>query len=116
MSEGLTHDKLDWNELKEERAQVLASWPTGREVDLDEALEFHRKLPAELNFAKRLLQAKAEGKTLAQPRAGVADLTATCSCSSICRMKAKQTSCRQPLTPIPGRIAMRKPRRPCWKA
>ena len=74
MSEGLTHDKLDWNELKEERARVLASWPTGREVDLDEALEFHRKLPAELNFAKRLLQAKAEGKTLAQPRAGVADL------------------------------------------
>ena len=74
MAEQITHDRLDWDELQAERTEVLASWPTGREVDLDEAVEYHRKMPLELNFGKRLLQAKEEGHTLAQPRAGVADL------------------------------------------
>lgn len=70
----LTHEKLDWNELQDERLQVLASWPTGQEVDLEEAFQFHRNLPEVLNFGKRLVQAKEAGQTLAQPRAGVADL------------------------------------------
>lgn len=74
MGEQITHDKLDWNELKEEREQVLAGWPTGQEVDLEDAFAFHKKLPEEMNFGKRLIQAKQEGRTLAQPRAGVADL------------------------------------------
>ena len=74
MAEQITHDRLDWDELQEERTAVLASWPTGKEVDLDEAVEYHRKMPQELNFGMRLLQAKGEGKTLSQPRAGVADL------------------------------------------
>lgn len=70
----ITHDKLDWNDLKEEREAVLAGWPTGQEVDLDEAFRFHSKLPKELSFGMRLTQAKEQGRTLAQPRAGVADL------------------------------------------
>lgn len=74
MGEGLNHEKLDWNQLTEEREQVLASWPTGQEVDLAEAVAFHSKLNPELNFARCLSRAKAAGKTLAQPRAGVADL------------------------------------------
>src|SRR5690554_120698 len=65
---------LDWNDLQEERQTVLAGWPTGQDVDLDEAIQFHKKLPSELNFGVRLVQAKEQGKTLAQPRAGVADL------------------------------------------
>ena len=28
-----------------EREKVLAMWPTGREVDLDEAVEYHRQMP-----------------------------------------------------------------------
>ena len=74
MGERLTHDKLDWNELQEERQQVLVSWPTGQDVDVDEAVAFHKQLPADLNFAQCLSRAKTEGRTLAQPRAGVADL------------------------------------------
>ncbi len=74
MGEGLNHEKLDWNQLTEEREEVLASWPTGQEVDLAEAVAFHSKLNPELNFARCLSRAKAAGKTLAQPRAGVADL------------------------------------------
>ncbi len=74
MAEQIKHDKLDWNGLREERTEVLAGWPTGQEVDLDDAIEFHGKLPGELNFGVRLIQAKEQGITLAQPRAGVADL------------------------------------------
>ncbi|HHT42495.1 MAG TPA: methylaspartate mutase subunit E [Firmicutes bacterium] len=74
MGEQLNHGKLDWTELNEERQRVLAGWPTGQEVDLDEALAFHRQLPEELNFGKALIRAKEEGSTLAQPRAGVAEL------------------------------------------
>jgi methylaspartate mutase epsilon subunit len=65
---------LEWKELNEEREAVLAGWPTGQEVDLEEAFQFHLKLAPELNFAKRLIQAKQQGHTLAQPRAGVAEL------------------------------------------
>ena len=27
------------------RKEVLSQWPTGREVDLDEAIEYHKKMP-----------------------------------------------------------------------
>ena len=74
MAEQIRHDMLDWNDLQEERQTVLAGWPTGQDVDLDEAIQFHKKLPSELNFGVRLVQAKEKGITLAQPRAGVADL------------------------------------------
>ncbi len=74
MAEQLSSAKLDWHVLQEERQAVLASWETGSEVDLDEAVQFHRELPLEKNFARKLTKAKEAGITLAQPRAGVADL------------------------------------------
>lgn len=70
----LSSDKLDWQEMQKERQTVLATWETGREVDLDEAVQFHLSLPREKNFAVRLRQAKDQKLTLTQPRAGVADL------------------------------------------
>ncbi len=75
MAEQITHNMLDWNELQEERKAVLAGWPTGQDVDLDEAVQFHSRLPSKLNFGMCLVQAREEGRTLAQPRAGVADLS-----------------------------------------
>ena len=50
---------------------MLLGWPTGREVVLSEAVEYHKALPEEKGFARRLSQAKAENRTLIQPRAGV---------------------------------------------
>lgn len=70
----ITHDKLCWQEMEEERREVLAAWVTGQEVDLEEAIQYHQSLPAKSNFGTRLAKAKAEGRTLAQPRAGVAEL------------------------------------------
>lgn len=54
------------------REEVLKQWPTGAEVDLEEAVKYHKNLPAHKNFAKKLMEAKEKGITLAQPRAGVA--------------------------------------------
>ena len=34
------------DEFMESRSEVLAGWPTGARVDLEEAVEFHKKLPA----------------------------------------------------------------------
>ncbi|WP_099950292.1 methylaspartate mutase subunit E [Ezakiella peruensis] len=54
------------------REEVLKGWPTGKDVDLQEAIDYLKALPDSKNFAKKLEKAKEEGRTLAQPRAGVA--------------------------------------------
>ncbi len=59
-------------EFEQERKRILAKWPTGKDVDLDEAIEFQKGLPSSKNFAKEVVRAKNEGKTLIQPRGGVA--------------------------------------------
>lgn len=51
--------------------EVLATWETGREVNFQEAVDYHKSLPDERVFSKKLNRAKAEGRTLIQPRAGV---------------------------------------------
>lgn len=54
------------------REEVLNSWPTGKDVDLQEAVDYLKKVPEEKNFAIKLKKAKEAKVTLAQPRAGVA--------------------------------------------
>lgn len=46
-----------------EREKVLKQWPTGDEVDSQEAIDFLKKIPAEKNFAEVMAKAKREGKT-----------------------------------------------------
>jgi methylaspartate mutase epsilon subunit len=54
------------------RVEVLSQWPTGKEVNLQEAVDYLKKVPESKNFSKKLALAKEEGRTLTQPRAGVA--------------------------------------------
>ena len=54
------------------RSEVLSQWSTGKEVDLQEAVDYLKNVPDHKNFSKKLMKAKKEGITLAQPRAGVA--------------------------------------------
>ncbi|GAB6179782.1 methylaspartate mutase subunit E [Desulfotomaculum defluvii] len=68
----ITNKKLDWDKFLEIRKEVLNSWPTGQEVDLEEAIAYQSQIPASRRFAEKLAAAKKEGITLAQPRAGVA--------------------------------------------
>jgi len=68
----LQNKKLSEEEFFKTREEILTHWPTGKDVDLQDAVDYLKKVPDEKNFAKKLRKAKAEGVTLAQPRAGVA--------------------------------------------
>lgn len=68
----LIDKKMDWDQFNAIRQEVLSSWPTGKEVDLTEALAYHRQMDPKKRFAELLEQADQAGITLAQPRAGVA--------------------------------------------
>ncbi len=72
----LRNKKWTEEEFLNVRKEVLASWPTGSSelLNLDVAVENLKKLPDSKNFALKLIEAKKSGKTLVQPRAGVADL------------------------------------------
>ena len=66
------NEKLSEDAFFAERKEVLAQWPTGKDVDFDEAVAWHKAIPTEKVFADKLDRAQKEGVTLTQPRAGVA--------------------------------------------
>lgn len=68
----LKNEKWSLDKFKEIREEVLQQWPTGKDVDFEEAIEYHNNLPEEQIMAEKLAEAKEEGVTLIQPRAGVA--------------------------------------------
>jgi methylaspartate mutase epsilon subunit len=70
METKLKNKRLDEKEFLKMRDAVLALWPTGREVDLDEAIEYHRNLPDSKNWHKVGLKLRNEGRTAIFPRAG----------------------------------------------
>ena len=68
----IRNERWSEEEFQRERKKVLALWPTGKKIDLDEAVEFHHSLPSTKNYAREVVKAKSEGRTLVQPRGGVA--------------------------------------------
>ena len=67
----IQNKRLSDDVFYKERAEVLTQWPTGKDVDLEEAIAYHKQMSQSRSFAKKLSNAKKEGKTLVQPRAGV---------------------------------------------
>ena len=63
--------KLSDDVFYAQRKEVLTTWPTGRDVDLQEGAEYQKSMPECRNFSKKLLDAKKNHTTLIQPRAGV---------------------------------------------
>ncbi|MBI5445924.1 MAG: methylaspartate mutase subunit E [Deltaproteobacteria bacterium] len=57
--------KLTEAEFFKEREEVLAQWPTGRSVDLEEAIAFHKSLPPHKNWVHKMRQAKESGQIYA---------------------------------------------------
>ncbi len=53
------------------RNEVLTQWPTGKDVNLDEAVAYHKAMDESRIFSLKLIKAKKEKTTLVQPRAGV---------------------------------------------
>lgn len=51
---------------------MIALWPTGREIELSETVDYLRNIPLDKNYALEVVKAQKEGRTLVQPRGGVA--------------------------------------------
>ena len=81
METTLRNKKLDEKEFLKMRGPVLDLWPTGREVDLDEAVEYQKKLPDSKNWHKIARKLNAESRTAIFPRAGTGLLEAQISLS-----------------------------------
>ena len=67
----IQNKRISDGEFNALRQEVLTQWPTGKDVDLEEAVKYHKAMPESKSFSKKLLDAKREGRTLVQPRAGV---------------------------------------------
>jgi methylaspartate mutase epsilon subunit len=64
-------ERIDDSTFSKMREKELSAWPTGKEVDLDEAVEYHKKMPESKNFTKSLAKYREEGKIGLFPRSGV---------------------------------------------
>ena len=49
-------------------------WPTGREVDLDDAIAYHKDMPPSKNYALKVAEAKRRGASLIRTDSGVASI------------------------------------------
>jgi len=68
----LNNQRWSDEEFLKERERILALWPTGKEIDLEEAVEYLKSLPPGKNYARVIVEAEKQGRTLVQPRGGVA--------------------------------------------
>lgn len=68
----IKNEKISRDEFFQTRKDVLNQWPTGKEVNFEDAIAFHKSLPSKKLFSKKLIEAKNNKVTLIQPRAGVA--------------------------------------------
>ncbi|HSV92496.1 MAG TPA: hypothetical protein VLH81_05450, partial [Desulfobacterales bacterium] len=68
----MKNPRLDSDLFASQRAEALASWPTGAAVDLDEAVVYQSRIPESRRFAGAMREAAANRRLLIQPRAGVA--------------------------------------------
>lgn len=55
---GVKNKKWTDDEFRESRKGILARWPTGQEIDLDEAVAYNRNLPAAKHYANKLAMAE----------------------------------------------------------
>lgn len=72
MSLEIKNQKLTDDQFYKERNEVLATWHTGAGIDLNEAIDYQKKIAESKRFDLKLHKAEKEGVTLIQPRAGVA--------------------------------------------
>ena len=61
----MKNKRLTEDEFFKERKEVLAQWPTGKDVDLDEAIAYHKSLPPSKVYVQKLRYAKEHGKIYA---------------------------------------------------
>jgi len=67
----IQNKRIPDSEFNALRQEVLTQWPTGKDVNLEEAVAYHKAIPENRIFSLKLLKAKQDKMTLVQPRAGV---------------------------------------------
>ena len=67
----IQNKKISDAEFHRIRSEVMTQWPTGKDVNWEESVAYHKAMPECRDFSKKLIKAKEEGRTLIQPRAGV---------------------------------------------
>ncbi len=70
MKAEVTQKRIDEDVFMQMRQRELSLWPTGKEVDLEEAVEYQRNLPDSKKFYKVVQKLRREGRTVVFPRAG----------------------------------------------
>ncbi|MCL2618252.1 MAG: methylaspartate mutase subunit E [Defluviitaleaceae bacterium] len=72
MSSGIMNKRMADDVFHAIRKDVLTHWPTGADVNFDEAVAYQKNIKSEKRFSDKLLYAKENNITLTQPRGGVA--------------------------------------------
>lgn len=72
--EELKNKRWDEDYFLAQRPEVLDMWHTGKEVDLEEAVSYHKSMPYMKNTGRILAKAKEEGHTCVAFRGGVATM------------------------------------------
>ena len=67
----IQNKRIPEGEFQKMRQEVLATWHTGKDVNIEEAVAYQKSIPESRRFGQKLLDAKRDGRTLIQPRAGV---------------------------------------------
>lgn len=63
--------RIEEEKFFEERRRVLAEWRTGKEISLEEAIEYQKGIPTHKNFTVKLREAKRNRKTMIRTDSGV---------------------------------------------
>jgi methylaspartate mutase epsilon subunit len=66
----IKNKRIDEDRFLKMREEMLSLWPTGKEVDLEEAIEYQKNLPDSKSFFKVTQRLHQEGKAVVFPRAG----------------------------------------------
>ena len=49
----IKNKKISEGEFYALREEILTQWPTGKDVDLEEAVAYHKNMPLSRNFSQR---------------------------------------------------------------
>jgi len=91
----MRNKRIDEDVLMEKRKEWLSAWPTGKEVDFDEAVEYQKNLPDNRIWWKVVAKLREEGRMSVFPRAGTPILE---DMIELCKSMVAQGVVLMPLT------------------
>ena len=60
----IQNKRIPDGEFQSPRSEVLTQWPTGKDVNLDEAVAYHKAQDESRIFSRKLIKAKEEKRDL----------------------------------------------------